>query len=383
MITSFDDYMIHQNAEPVNQPGPSDRNFYDRYWFSGFDAEGEFIFEIGFGLYPNRQVMDGHFSVSTDGRQHSFHASRRAPDDRRDSRVGPLSIEVLDPMRAIRVRLDKNETGIECDLVFRSSTVPTQEPRSNMHEGVRTIMDTTRFTQFGAWEGHWSVGGVRRAVDASLTMGIRDKSWGVRPVGEPEAGAPGLLTNEPGVYWVWSPVFFDDFCTQFGTFEDHDGNSTQIGGARVPRYREQSEIPDGEEPDHRELITGSHQVDFHPGTRLARRAELELVLAGGEKLEIQLEPMNRFHMLGIGYQHPEWGHAFWKGEEVCAGESWKLDEIDLLDYKHIHTHSVCRARLGDQVGTGVLETVIFGRHDPSGFKTILDGAPDTDAPDTE
>ncbi len=57
MISSFDDYMIHQNAEPVNQPGPSDRNFYDRYWFSGFDAEGEFIFEVGFGLYPNRQVM--------------------------------------------------------------------------------------------------------------------------------------------------------------------------------------------------------------------------------------------------------------------------------------------------------------------------------------
>jgi hypothetical protein len=31
--------------------------------------------------------------------------------------------------------------------------------------------------------------------------------------------------------------------------------------------------------------------------------------------------------------------------------------------------------MGDQVGVGTLETVAFGRHDPSGFKTILDGAP--------
>ena len=60
---------------------------------------------------------------------------------------------------------------------------------------------------------------------------------------------------------------------------------------------------------------------------------------------------------------------------MVAAESWKLDEIDLLDYKHIHNHQICRAHMGDQVGVGTLETVVFGRHDPSGFKTILDGAP--------
>jgi hypothetical protein len=42
MITDFDDYMIHQAPVPVNQPSVTDRNFYDRYWFNGFDMEGEF-----------------------------------------------------------------------------------------------------------------------------------------------------------------------------------------------------------------------------------------------------------------------------------------------------------------------------------------------------
>ncbi|GAF94348.1 unnamed protein product, partial [marine sediment metagenome] len=134
MISSFDDYMIHQSSIPVNQPETSDRNFYDRYWLNGFDREGEFIFESGFAIYPNRRVMDGHFSISVDGVQHCFHGSRRAPGDRRDSRVGPFHLEVVTPMRELRLRLEPNETGIECDLLFRATTTPAQEPKNVMYD---------------------------------------------------------------------------------------------------------------------------------------------------------------------------------------------------------------------------------------------------------
>ncbi len=374
MITSFDDFMIHQTSDPVTQPAASDRNAYDRYWFSGFDRDGGFIFEVGFAIYPNRKVMDGHFSVATQGTQHCFHASRRAPADRADSRVGPLQIEVVTPMRAVRVRLEPNETGVECDLIFSARTVPHLEPKNVMHDERRLIMDTTRFTQLGSWQGYFAVNGERREVSHAATPGIRDKSWGVRPVGEPEAGAPGLLTSEPGVYWVWSPIFWDGFCTQFGTFEDHDGNATQVSAHIVPVYDSPDEIPLGEDPGIREMASVRHEIGWRKGTRLAESAELELVSREREVLAISLEPMIRFQMLAIGYQHPEWGHGFWKGEDVIGGESWQLDEIDLLDYKHIHNHQVCRTRMGDQVGIGLLETVVFGRHDPSGFKSILDGA---------
>ena len=69
-------------------------------------------------------------------------------------------------------------------------------------------MDTSRFTQFGSWEGHISVGGVRRDVAAARTLGTRDRSWGVRPVGEPPGGASSQERAMPGVYWVWSPIHF-------------------------------------------------------------------------------------------------------------------------------------------------------------------------------
>jgi hypothetical protein len=278
-------------------------------------------------------------------------------------------------MREVRVRVASNDTGVECDLTFRASTVPTQEPKNVMDDNGRVIMDTTRFTQLGSWEGHFAVAGSRTEVAAAQTPGTRDKSWGVRPVGEPEVGAPGLLTTEPGVYWVWAPIFFDGFCTQFQTFEDRDGNPSQLGGAIVPIHASFDHIPDGEDPGHRDMATARHRIKWVTGTRLAESAEIELVSREGETHCISLEPMIRFHMLAIGYQHPEWGRGFWKGEEVIGGESWRLDEIDLLDYKHIHVHQICRARMGDRTGVGTLETVTFGRHTPSGFKTILDGAP--------
>lgn len=59
----------------------------------------------------------------------------------------------------------------------------------------RLIMQNSRFTQFGSWAGWFSINGKRHAVDGSRTRGARDKSWGVRPVGEPEGGAPGLMNG--------------------------------------------------------------------------------------------------------------------------------------------------------------------------------------------
>ena len=41
MITSGDDFPIHQTPEPVQQVFTSDRNFYDRFFFNGYWRDGE------------------------------------------------------------------------------------------------------------------------------------------------------------------------------------------------------------------------------------------------------------------------------------------------------------------------------------------------------
>ena len=91
MLSRFDEYLIHQTPEPLAHPVSMDRNVYDRYWLGGFsdDADGCY-FGVSLGLYPNRQVMDGAFSVVHRGVQYAFFGSRRAPDDREQTEIGPL-----------------------------------------------------------------------------------------------------------------------------------------------------------------------------------------------------------------------------------------------------------------------------------------------------
>jgi hypothetical protein len=382
MISKFDDYAVHQNFSPVNEPGPSDRNFYDRYWFNGFETEGGFTFEVGLGIYPNRFVQDGHFGVVIDGVQHCFHGSRRAPKERTDTSVGPLRVEIIEPLRVVRIVLEEsliNTTPLACDLTFEAVTAPTQEPENLMYDDGRLIMKNTRFTQFGRWRGFFSVDGRRIEVDSATTHGTRDRSWGIRPVGESEAGAPTRLNAEPSVYWSWMPIHFDDMCTQFGSFEDPDGNPTQLSACMVPRYHRVDQIPEGEEPGHKELEDISHTNHFETGTRRPARSELHFTAPDGGLYDVELEPLIRFYMLGVGYQHPEWGHGFWKGEVAHTYESFSIDDLDPLDYKHIHLHTICRAKMAgpdrERIGVGIVETVVFGRHTRSGFRELLDGAP--------
>lgn len=374
MITPFDDYCIHQTCMPIAHPAQSDRNHYDRYWFNGAHREGDYFFEVGFGLYPNRYVMDGHFSVVVNGEQYSFHGSCRCPADRTRTQIGPMVLKVEEPMRKVRVSIANNDTGIACDLLFVASTAPSEEPQNILYEdGSRNIMHNSRFTQFGTWSGWFSVDGKRTEVKAELTPATRDKSWGVRPVGEPAGGAPALSAPEPRVYWVWSPINFGDITTQFGSFEDSEGVATQLSGCVVPTYSNIKEIPD-QESGHREMSDIRHQIDWLKDTRRPKGITIQFRDTEGKEQEISAKTVMRFYMRGIGYQHPEWGHAMWQGEEKIERESWKIADVSPLEFSFIHVHSLIHAKMGKRTGVGVVETMVLGAHKPSGFKEFLDGA---------
>jgi len=371
MLSRTDDYPVHQTPEPVAHPGTTDRNFYDRYWFNGFARDGEFYFGIALGVYPNRSVMDASLSIVRDGEQHAFHASRRVPADRTETRVGPFSVQVEEPMRRLRVRLDPNETGIECNLVFTARTATIEEARTTLRRGERVFMDTTRFTQFGSWSGEVSAGGTRTAVTPETSRGVRDRSWGVRPVGEPEPSAPA---GPPQVFFLWAPLHFDDVCTHFGLFESERAERWHDDGMIVPAYASPDGIPGIEDPGIRHMSSLDHAIVYEPGTRRLRSAELTLNETGGEAHSIQLEPLLRFQMKGLGYMNAEWGHGFWKGEEAIGAESWKCDTLDPLALDNMHTQTVVRARMGDRQGVGVLEQLCIGPHATYGFESLLDGA---------
>jgi hypothetical protein len=373
MLSRFDDYPIHQTPEPIAHPASSDRNVYDRYWFNGFARDGEFYFGIGMGIYPNRGILDCGLSVVRDGEQHAFHASRRAPAERGETRVGPFALEVLEPMRSVRVTLGPNPTGLECELVFTARTACVEEGRQTLAANGRRIMDATRFAQFGRWHGRLRCAGRSVPVQPERVLGVRDRSWGIRPVGEPEAGGAPAGTL-PQVFFLWAPIHWTDACTHVLVFEDEHGRRWHEEGMTVPAYASPDEIPGTEDPGLERAASVEHRLEYGKGTRLARSAELAIASQSGEKRVMRLEPLLCFRMKGIGYQHPEWGHGRWKGELAVGGESWSCDDLDPLALENLHVQQVVRARTGDDEGIGVLEQMCLGPHAPSGFAGLLDGA---------
>lgn len=372
MLSKFDDYPIHQTPEPIAQPASSDRNVYDRYWLNGYAGDGEFYFGIGMAVYPNRRIADCGFSIVRGGEQHAFHASRLAPAERSETTVGPFSIEILEPMKSLRVVLAPNETGIECDLTFRGRTASIPEGRQVLCQDGRRIMDSTRFAQYGFWQGRIRYGNESIAVEPERIYGTKDRSWGLRPVGEPEGGAPP--STLPQVFFLWAPIHWDDMCTHYILFEDEHGYRWHQEGMIVPAYVSPDEIPGVEDPRIRHMPTLERRLVYERGTRRAESAEIALVSRAGERLDIQLTPLLCFRMKGIGYLHPEWGHGVWKGALAVSGESWKCDELDPLAPENLHIQQVVRARMGNRDGVGVLEQICLGPHAPSGFTAFLDGA---------
>ena len=143
----------------------------------------------------------------------------------------------------------------------------------------------------------------------------------------------------------------------------------------MPAYADPADIPGIEDPGTRMLRTATHAIDYRPGTRWAQAATITLVDPDAGDRVIDLDPVLRFHMRGIGYRHPVWGHGLWHGDLAIGRDDFRPDDLDPLAIDCSHVQQVVRARCGDDHGIGVLEQYSLGPHAPSGFTAFDDGAP--------
>ena len=219
MLTAADDFLTHQTPHTFDTVFTSDRNFYDRYFFNGYRRDGGVYFAVAMGLYPNLGILDAAFSVVVDGKtQYTVRGSRRLGSDRMNTRVGPISVEVIEPLKRMRVRVAKNKWGITADLVMEARSLPEEEPHFFRQDAGRTVMDYTRMTQHGSWSGKLGVDGKTYDLSQDTWWGSRDHSWGIRNVGgrDPRGAPP---EGAPQFYWNWAPLNFEDLCTLYTVSE--------------------------------------------------------------------------------------------------------------------------------------------------------------------
>jgi hypothetical protein len=362
MLTRGDDYPIHQTPEPIAFSG-TDRNFYDRYFFNGYKADGSDFFALAFGVYPHLNVADAHFSCIRGGTQHCLHASKLLGMERMDLSVGPIRIEIVEPLKVLRVVVDGKD-GISADLTFTGRSFPIEEPRFTRRIGPRTFMDYTRMTVNGHWTGWIEVDGVRH--DVTGAVGTRDRSWGIRPIGaaDPQPTVPPAL---PQFFWLWSPVNFSDASLFFHLNADGDG---------APWNTRAVWCPDGAGPD--EMVETEDclmSVSLKHGWRHAQSAVLEI--GGMVPIHAQFEPVTTFLMRGIGYGHPDWTHGIWKGDLAVEREDMDLGAITAGRPDHLHIQAISRVTLErggkSETGIGILEQFMIGPYAPLGLESMFDG----------
>ncbi len=373
MLNRLDDYPIHQTPEPLAHPITSDRNVYDRTWYNGYATDGSYYFSMGMSIYPNREILDCAFSlVRPNGLQHCFLASRRAPAERTEMQAGPLRLEVLEPMRRARLILDDNPSGLACDLSFEAHTSAIQEGRQTLWQGVRRIMDATRFTQFGCWRGTIATPDGDLDIRPELCRATKDRSWGQRGVGDALThGAPQPFGN---YFFLWAPVIWSDHVSHAIFFDGIRGEALFREALTAPWYANPGELPPEPEAEVNRMASTRHQVRYHPGSRLAREAEIDLVDLDGHTRTMTLSPILRFHMKGLGYGHPKWRQGAWQDELAIGHERFDPRELDLLSAENVHVQQVVRVEDGEQIGIGALEQLVIGPYAPAGFTQLLDGA---------
>ena len=84
-------------------------------------------------------------------------------------------------------------------------------------------------------------------------------------------------------------------------------------------------------------------------------------------------------MSGLGYTHPTWGHGRDHGDFETAYDVIDASTVEDGAPGQLHIQALARATLrtngAEHKGAGVLEQFLIGPHAPSGFKSVLDGAP--------
>lgn len=370
MLTKGDDYPLHQTPEPIAYSG-SDRNFYDRYFFNGYSPDGSIYFAAALGVYPHLNVMDAAFTVVIDGVQHAVHASKLLGMERLDMQVGPIRIEVVEPLEQLRVICNDEENGVKANLLFTRRCLPLEEPRFQFRNGPRMFMDYTRLTQNGSWEGSFEVNGKSVVVTPDF-LGTRDRSWGIRPVGVGDPQPP-VPSSTPQFYWIWVPINFDDHVSFYHINAKADGTPWNESGVLTS-------VAGGAFDDHERVVKARSKLHFESGTRHANRTEVWFQDEAGAETHIDLTVDYNFQMAGLGYTHPEWGHGHYKGELAVGYETYDLASLDPNEMHHLHVQAMSKAvmTLPDgsvHEGRGIVEQLIIGAHEPSGFKELLDVAP--------
>lgn len=309
MLTPYDEFPVHQYARPFSELPANDLNWDDGYYFGVYNAdEGMFLY-TGLRVTPNADIVGAYAGVSVRGVQTTVRASRVwRPDFSME--VGPISIEVLEPYEAIRLRLADNGSGLSFDLRWLGLAPPHEEAHHFAQHRARVTTDQTRYSQSGTASGWIEVDGDRLQVTPHAWYADRDHSWGLyeprTPLSDPKEWLPPSAEPEnPRMLRFWMPFQSQSLSGFYHLHEDEQGGQAELNDVFGTPF--EGAIDLGGDQGRLRLLRGRHDLQFVPGTRVLAGGTLELEDEHGDawrqRIEVPCQPWATFP---IGYYRGTW-----------------------------------------------------------------------------
>jgi hypothetical protein len=214
----MDDTLWHTHPSTFDHVGTSDPRFFDRYWFAASDPKGGGTLQLTLGVYNNMNVVDAGFIAIRNGRQFNVRASRSLRP-RFVTDCGPISVEILEPLRRARLRVERTGAdGVAADLEWTGDFPAQEESARFTRVRGRVVEESRRFDQVGHLSGWLELAGER--VELDRWWATRDHSWGVRE----NMGIPEPVTGPapaPSAGSLFAFLFFSAESSSAGAIGGH------------------------------------------------------------------------------------------------------------------------------------------------------------------
>ena len=360
-LLGADEGLNHQIVDTFATLSQTDLAWTEKIWASIAKTDGSLQIDFGLGKYQNRGIIDGFGGVARGRQQWTVRGSRELASAPEDTGIGPIHLEIVEPLRQIRFRLDPNDVQpISFDVVLSAVTPPFFEERNlvrNRRTG-RIDVDVIRYHQGGWASGTVTVDGETQVINADEWFGFRDHSWGVRQaIGEPVADlipSPELPQGVRGGM-KWSPAFFE---RPDGTY--YETAIFVVEGAWEYSSAYLNDASGGQTP----VRSVRPNISYDTRTRFVKGGELVLTMESGEQRVIEVETLgdSGFFLKTGGYG--EWAghkHGSWKGALHIDGEyiadCFSDENLPRLGQ---FRDTPIRVRDSDAVGYGIMESLIGG-----------------------
>jgi hypothetical protein len=176
-LLAEDERFTHQVTETFATVGTSDPSWTEKVCAMAMSRDGSLQIGFGLGKYTNRNVMDGYAALSRGKEQLTVRASRSLASDPVHTAIGPIHYEVVEPLRAIRFRLDRNQCQpIAFDWLFEAAVPPHIEERTHLRQQFRIMSELVRYHQTGTASGWIELDGERHEIHPDRWVSTRDHS---------------------------------------------------------------------------------------------------------------------------------------------------------------------------------------------------------------